>query len=125
MNTMQTIKNSRESIAGKEDKDTLADDVIELVQTYYQLTVTKLTRKTTDMTAGVVAVLAFVIVGFFLVLFACLGLSVWLGEKLNNPPAGYWLVGGFFLIVLLILIIGRKKLLIGLVRNMVIRKLYE
>lgn len=122
---MNSIKNSRETDAETADKDNLAEEVTALVQTYYQLTVTKLARKTTDFSAGMVAVLAFVVVGFFLVLFACLALGIWLGEKLNNPSAGYLLVSGFFLLVILVMIVWRKKLLIGPARNIVIRKLYD
>ena len=117
---MAEVKHSIET-----DNDNLAEEVVDLVQTYYKLTVIRVTRKTTDVTAAVIAFLAMLFVGFFVLLFSGLALGNWLGGLLNDQTTGYLLVAALYLLIFIILVLFRKKILFGPIRNLVIKKFYD
>lgn len=111
-------------VKNTEASDNLADNVVDFLETYYKLTLVNITDKASGVASSVVAFLAIFIIGIFVVLFAALGLGIWLSQLLNSAIAGYLLVAGLFLLFILVIIVFRKKLTIGF-RNFIIRKVYE
>jgi hypothetical protein len=65
------------------------------------------------------------LVAVFILLFSGLGAAWWIGEKLENMKAGFFIVGGAYAIVLIVLLLTAKKLLIPGIRNLIIKKIYE
>ncbi|WP_276484384.1 hypothetical protein [Paraflavitalea pollutisoli] len=111
-------------VKNTEASDNLADNVVDFLETYYKLTLVNITDKASGVASSVVAFMAMFIIGIFVLLFIALGLGTWLGELLNSPMAGYFLVAGLFLLFMFIIWLCRKKLTIGF-RNFIIRKVYE
>ncbi|WP_127127232.1 hypothetical protein [Pseudoflavitalea rhizosphaerae] len=114
-------------MAAAEDRnqtEKLADDVIELVQTYYKLTLVTATRKSSGVAASIVVVLIISVFFLLVIAFAGLALGHWLGNLLSNMATGYLITAGFYLLVTLILIVSRKKLF-AYVRDIIVRKIYE
>ena len=61
----------------------------------------------------------------FVMLFGALGAAWWIGESMNNMKAGFFIAGSAFLLLLLIILVSARKGLIPMIRNMVIKKIYE
>jgi Putative Actinobacterial Holin-X, holin superfamily III len=109
----------------KEKTADLADHVEDLADTFYKLTVVKITEKATTIASNVILVLSITIFGFFILLFSGIALAWWLGDLVNSRTAGFLLGAGFFLLVLLIIAALKKKTIFPYIRDRIIRKVYE
>ncbi len=103
----------------------LADSVSEYVKTYYKYTILNTADKATGILASTVASLVILFLGIFVLLFAGLALGIWLGYLLDNMAVGYLLVAGLYLLVIIIVVALRKKIVFPLIRNKIVRNLYE
>lgn len=104
--------------------DNLADNVMDFLETFYKLTLVNITDKTSGIASSVVAFMIVFFMGVFVILFIGLAIGSWLGQLLNSPIAGYFLVAGLFLLSMVFIWLFRKKLMSGF-RNFIIRKVYE
>lgn len=119
----------KDGVKPKEDLKTnathLKDHVSEYIKTYVQVAKSKATRgASTIVSAIVIGVATFLLVICFL-LFAFTGIAWWLGSLLNSPAAGFFCVAGFFLLLAILLFALRKKVIVPLIRNVIISKVYE
>ncbi len=116
MEDLKTIKSTAES---------LTDHVSDYVETYVKLAVVNATQKATGVAAisltGIV-LLAFLV---FMLFFSGIGLGIWVGEAMNNMKGGFFVVSAFYLFCGLVIYALRKKVVFPLVRNNLIRKVYE
>ncbi len=113
---MEELKNKAED---------LTKNIGEYVETYYKLTILKATDKVTTITAGALAGISVLFLGVFVLFFLALALGVWLGQLVNSEAAGYLIVAGIFLLIIVILVMMRKRIVFPMIRNKIIRKLYE
>jgi hypothetical protein len=67
----------------------------------------------------------YAIITVFVLLFTGLGSAWWIGERLNNMKAGFFIVGGFYLLLFIILVATSSKIWIPYIRNLIIKKIYE
>ncbi len=109
----------------KTKAELLTDHVSDYIETFVKLTVVNATQKATSVAS--VSLMAVLIAFFFMfvLMFAGVGISMWLGESLENMKAGYFIVGGFYLLCGIVLVLVRKKLVFPFVRNQIIKKVYE
>lgn len=116
MEDLKTIKSTAES---------LTDHVADYIETYVKLAVVNATQKAT----GVASIsLAGVVLTFFLIFvlfFSGVGLSLWVGEAIRNIKAGFFIVSGLYALIGLVIYLFRKNIVFPLVRNTIIRKVYE
>jgi hypothetical protein len=116
MEDLKTIKSTAES---------LTDHVSDYIETYVKLAVVNATQKATGIAAvsltGVLLTVFFV----FVLLFSGIGLGFWIGDAMNNVQAGFFIVSAFYLVCGLIIYAFREKIVFPLVRNTIIRKVYE
>jgi hypothetical protein len=111
--------------AEKKSSEKLVEAVSDWIETYRNLVTLRIVEKSSQsVSASVLGVLAAVII-IFVLLFIGLGSAWWMGERLENMKAGFFIVGGIFSIVLLILLLMAKKVLIPGIRNLIIKKMYE
>jgi len=61
----------------------------------------------------------------FVLLFTGLGSAWWLGEYLQDMKAGFFIIGGLYTLILAILLLTLKRVWLPLVRNIIIRKIYD
>lgn len=61
----------------------------------------------------------------FVLLFAGLGFAWWLGEYFSNMKAGFFIIGGIYLVIFLAVLLTSKKILLPLIRDRIIKKIYE
>jgi hypothetical protein len=103
----------------------LVNAVNDWVETYRNLITIRIVEHSSQgASLSIFGILALLVIVFIL-LFLGLGSAWWIGEKLENMKAGFFIVGGFYAIVLIILLMMAKKLLIPGIRNLIIKKIYE
>lgn len=97
----------------------------DLADTYYKLSLIKVTQKATNLTsailAGVTTLFLFVITLFFL----GMGVAWWLGNLLNSIPAGFFIVAGLFILIIIAVILLRRKIVFPFLKKAILKKLYE
>lgn len=109
----------------KEKTVDLADHVEDLANTFYRLTLVKATEKASNILSGAVVLILIALCGFLVLLFAGIALGWWLGNVIESRAGGFLLSAGFFLIVVLFLSFLGKKTIFPLIRDMIIRKIYD
>lgn len=109
----------------KEKTTDLAYHIGDLADTFYKLTVLKLTQKTTNIASGILLGVALGIFGFLIVLFLSVALALWLGDLINSRAGGFLLTAGIFVVLLAIIAVLRKKIVFPYIRNRIIRKIYD
>lgn len=118
-----------EDVMPKEDFKTkmsnLKEHVGDYVHTYTQIAKAKAVKGASNATAGVVLGITAFFLGFFFLFFTGFGLGWWFGNLFNNRAAGFFAVAGFFLLLCIVLFALRKKIIVPLIRNMLISKIYE
>ena len=103
----------------------IADLVTDYAETFYKLTILKITQKSTQIASAGIVVLALLVFGLFVTLFGSIALAWWLGDLVQSRALGFLLVAVFFLVCMLIMIAMRKKIVFPYFRNHLIRKFYE
>lgn len=109
----------------KEKLEDLTDHLGDYADTFYKLTILKLTQKVTQIASGIVAAVAICTLGVLIILFGSIAAGWWLGTILNSMAAGFSLVAGFYLLVLILILALRRKIIFPFIRNMIIKKLYD
>jgi len=103
----------------------LIDHVESLSETYVKLVVANAAQKGVVIAAGVINAILISLFTVFVLLFAAAGLAWWLGDLLNNRAAGFFIVAGVFALIIFLIIVFQKKSIFPLLKNMIVRKLYE
>jgi hypothetical protein len=109
----------------KTNSRTISKDVSDLVETYVALAKANVSKKAATAVSASVAVIIMAVFACFLILFAALGLAWWLGQLLSSMIAGFLIVSAFFALLLILFIAFKEQLLYPIVRNEVVKKLYE
>jgi len=109
----------------KNTSDKLVGAVGDWIETYRNLITLRVVEHTSlGASIGALSVLTLLVIVFIL-FFLGLGSAWWIGEKLENMKAGFFIVGGVYGTVLIIILIMAKKILIPGIRNIIIKKIYE
>jgi len=116
---------SSDTINATDPDPNIAELAVDYVETYYQLTIVNINKKTADITAAASFSMLAALICFFVALFLGIAASLWLGNLLGNTAQGFLLVGLFCLFVFLIVFFTRKKLFYPIVKNLVIKSIYE
>ncbi|MEJ0032721.1 MAG: hypothetical protein WDO15_21230 [Bacteroidota bacterium] len=97
----------------------------QMIETYRDLiNLTVVENVSLGVSVSVVGVITLVFICFVL-LFGALGAAWWIGEAMNNMKAGFFIAGSAFLLLLLIVILSAKNGLIPMIRNLMIKKIYD
>lgn len=103
----------------------LKDHLKEFTDTSVQLAKAKATKGAANAASGIAIGLASVVLGYFFLLFLFIGIAWWLGSLFNSPALGFLTVAGFFLLILVIIFALRKKVIVPMIRNTIVKKVYE
>lgn len=120
---MEAVKDKVNGIKAKTGN--LTDDIVELLESYYKLGVLNVTDKATNIASITVAIFLISFLALFTLLFLGFGLGWWLGEKLDSMLAGFSIVAGVFVLLIGAVIAFKKQLVFPVIRNTIIRKVYE
>jgi uncharacterized membrane protein YqjE len=109
----------------KKTSEKLVGALTDWVETYRNLLGVKVVEHTSlGASISFLSVLTMLVIVFIL-LFLGLGAAWWIGERLDNMKAGFFIVGGVYGAVLILILAMAKKVLIPGIRNLIIKKIYE
>jgi hypothetical protein len=103
----------------------LTDHVGDYLETMYKLTVLNATDKASGIASASITGVVVFILTIFAVLFASVGLGWWLGEKLDSMLAGFVIVAGVYILLIFVILAFHKNHIFPLLRNFIIKKIYE
>ncbi|HEY5968382.1 MAG TPA: phage holin family protein [Chitinophagaceae bacterium] len=109
----------------KEDAKDILNHAGDYAETFYKLSLLRLTKKVSDIASGVVNSVLIFFISLCILLFISFAGAWWLGDVLNSPALGFLLIAGFYLLIIFVLILMRKKVISPFIRNTLIRKIYE
>jgi|SRR5882724_5599932 len=107
----------------KTKTEKLTDHIGEYLDTSYKLAVVNVTEKVSEISAGSFLAFAVCILGSLVLFFIGIGCAIWIGNSMNNPVAGYFIVAGIYVVLLATLFLLRKKVIFPFIRNIIIRKI--
>jgi hypothetical protein len=105
--------------------ESLIDQAGDIFDTYCKLTVVNATDKVTRAATSGMSVMVVGAAALVILMFMGLGFAWWIGEYMNNMKAGFFIIGGAYFLLLLIFLLIRKELVFPIIRNNIIRKVYE
>jgi len=109
----------------KNTSETLVGAVSDWIETYRNLITLRVVEHASQgASIGALGALTLLVI-IFILFFLGLGSAWWMGEKLENMKAGFFIVGGIYSAVLIVILIMAKKILIPGIRNLIIKKIYE
>ncbi len=103
----------------------ITDHFGDYVETYVKLGVVNSTQKATVIASVALSAALLSVFCLFLLLFAGIGVAIWLGETWGNPKAGYFTIAGFYVFCALIFAALNKKIISPALQNYIIKKVYE
>jgi len=103
----------------------ITKDVGDLVETYVALAKVNVTQKAAVAASVGAAGVLMAVLAFFLLFFAALGLAWWIGQLLSSMIAGFLIVAGFFGLLLILFIAFKEQFLYPIIRNKIVKKVYE
>ena len=109
----------------KDKVENVAENIEGIVKDYYNLSVLNAVDKGSKLGSFFIVGLLIGALGFFTFLFAGMGVAYWIGQALNNPMYGFFIVAGFLLLVLILLIALKGKVIVPLLRNIIIKNIYD
>jgi len=109
----------------KNTSETLVGAVSDWIETYRNLITLRVVEHASQgASIGALGALTLLVI-IFILFFLGLGSAWWMGEKLENMKAGFFIVGGIYSAVLIVILIMAKKILIPGIRKLIIKKIYE
>jgi hypothetical protein len=104
--------------------DSLANHIKQYAEESFNLLLINLYEKVSRMISGATAAIIFAVFGIIVLLFASIGLAMWVGSMLESTFAGFFIVAGFYLLVAAVLYMVRDKFIRLPVVNSVIKSIY-
>lgn len=108
----------------KDKVDDIVENIEEIAKTYYRLTVVKAAGTGSNVGASLLIMMLLFSLLLFAMFFVFMGLSWWIGQKLENQVLGFLIVAGGLFLLLLIVILLSKKVIFPFIRNIIIKKIY-
>ncbi|RYZ20038.1 MAG: hypothetical protein EOO10_23645 [Chitinophagaceae bacterium] len=109
----------------KEKTADLADHVEDLANTFYKLTLVNATQKASNIVSSAVVMLVICSLALVVLLLSGVALAWWLGNVVESRAGGFLLAAGFFLVLVIFLAVLGKKTLLPIIRDSIIRKMYD
>ena len=109
----------------KEDAKDVLNHATDYAETFYKLSLVRLTKKVSDIGSGVVNFVLIFFIALCILLFISFAGAWWLGDVVESRAGGFLLIAGFYMLLIVILILMRKKIISPFIRNTLIRKMYE
>jgi hypothetical protein len=103
----------------------LKDHASEYVKTYADLAKAKATKGASNAAAGAAIGIVSFLLAFFFIEFLFIGLALWVGSLVDSTAGGFFIVAGLFLLLIVLIFALRKKVIVPMIRNSIIRKIYE
>lgn len=109
----------------KDDAKDILQHAGDYAETFYKLTLVRLTKKISDAASGIVNSVLIFFISLCIILFLSLAGAWWIGAMLNSPAGGFLIIACFYILLAIILVLMRKKIISPFIRNTLITKMYE
>ncbi len=109
----------------KESANSVLDTLESMLETHRDLMIVKFLQRFSNSSAIAVIGIFSLMILVLILIFAGVGFSWWIGEELNNMKAGFFIVCGIYSVVLFLILLFSKKLLLPILRDLIIDKIYE
>ena len=109
----------------KEDAKDVLNHATDYAETFYKLSLVRLTKKVSDIGSGVVNSVLIFFISLCILLFISFAGAWWLGDIVESRAGGFLLIAAFYMLLVVILLLMRKKIISPFIRNTLIRKIYE
>jgi hypothetical protein len=109
----------------KDDAKDILQHAGDYADTFYKLSLVRLTKKVSEIASGVVNSVLIFFISLCIILFLSLAGAWWVGDILNSPAGGFLVIAGFYLLLVIILLMMRKKIIAPFIKNTLVRKMYE
>ena len=109
----------------KEDAKDILNHASDYAETFYKLSLVRLTKKVSNIASGLVNSVLIFFISLCILLFISFAGAWWLGDLVENRAAGFLLIAAFYVLLIFILILMRKKVISPFIRNTLISKIYE
>lgn len=103
----------------------LKEHVTDYAKTTVQLVKAKAVKGASNAAAGAAIGIVAAFLALLFIIFLFTGVAWWLGALLKSPALGFFCVAGFFLLLIILIFALRKKVIVPLIRNSIISKVYE
>jgi hypothetical protein len=120
---MEDLKTKVEDI--KTAAEHLTEHATDYVETYIKLALVNATQKATTIATASLTAIMLTLLGVFFMVFAGIGVAMWIGEATQNMKLGFFAVGGFFLLLALVFMAIRTKLVVPFVRDRIVGNVHE
>ncbi|HOX81918.1 MAG TPA: hypothetical protein PLJ60_11820 [Chryseolinea sp.] len=109
----------------KNDGEKWVDDLGNLVETYRNLITIRVVEHTSlGASLSALGILSLIFL-LCILLFFGLGAAWWIGELMQNRTAGFFIVGGIYFFLLGGILLMARKFIVPLIRNLIIKKIYD
>lgn len=109
----------------KEKVTGLKENFSNIVDTYLKLAKVKTAEKLSSILSLLfVLILALFLLIFFL-FFIGIAASIWLGHLINSQVGGFLIISGLYFLLTFLVLVLRKKVILPMIANLIIRKIYE
>ena len=105
--------------------ESLAHHVLEYLDTRWDLLLLDITEKGLALVSGLVTGLLMAVFGGMALLFACIGGAIWLGQRMGNPAAGYFVMAGVFVAILAVALIFARNYIRTAVAETVLKSIQD
>lgn len=105
--------------------DQLQESLKKYINTRYELAALKAAEKVSVVGASAVSGLLIGVMLLLFLLFISVAAGFYLGALLGSTSLGFLVLAGFYLLVGLVLLAGKKKLIIGPVRDKIIKEMFD
>lgn len=107
------------------EKRNIVELAHDYADTYINYAVANVTQKTADISASAAFGVVAGLIGFFVLMFLGIAASFWLGELVSSTALGFLIISGVYVLVLVLLFVTRKKFVFPLVRNLIVKSIYD
>jgi hypothetical protein len=104
--------------------DSLASHIKQYAEESFNLLLINMYEKVSRMISGATAAIIFAVFGIIVLLFASIGLSLWVGGLLDETFLGFFIVAAFYSLIAAFLYMMRDKWIRLPVVNSVIKSIY-
>lgn len=121
----EDLKATAEKIPFKTAFSNFKTSARDILDTYYKLGIATATKKGADAAAAGVTGILLAFLAMLAFLFGFIGLAFWIGSLVGSAAGGFGIVAGFFALLLVLVISLKSKVIYPMIRNMVVKKVYE
>jgi len=112
-----------------EDLGTKVEEIIKNLKEYadiqYQIMTLKLGNMVSSVIAKILATFIYALFFFMFIMFISVTAGFYLSNILGSMTKGFLAVAGFYFIIGIILVIFRNKLVIGPIKNNIIKQMFK